>query len=371
MVSINGIRPHVVWSDEIADWEKELLATTKGRAMTPEKTPAALVEEIMDGLKRVSAASESATADIEELSAMVEPGGALNNRKKRAPAAPKVVEAPTFTADGLDKILRPNGQVYHTRKLIGELLDVQVLRTCREKGLLALLYGPPGTGKTALIEAAFSAPDESGEHAPVYTVQGSGDTEFADFIGAYTQLPGGEFEWVDGPLLRAMEEGVPLYVDEIALIDPKALAGLYGVIDGRGEIRITANPERGVVRAKDGFYVVSACNPHAPGARMSEALVSRFVTQFEVTTDFALARKLGVSSKVVTAAQNLDKKMSSGEVSWAPQLRELLAFKENEATFGTSFALNNMVAVSPEMDRPVVADVLTRAFGEAVKALKL
>jgi phosphoserine aminotransferase len=84
-----------------------------------------------------------------------------------------------------------------------------------------------------------------------------------------------------------------------------------------------------------------------------------------------MARKLGVSSKVVTAAQNLDKKMTSGEVSWAPQLRELLAFKQNETVFGTKFALNNMVAVAPEMDRSVVADVMTRAFGEAVSALKL
>lgn len=368
MVSIKGAGVRFSWSDEIDNWV-QINEETKGHTMT-EKTPAELVDEIMGGLKRVAATAENTTADLERLSALVEPGGALNNRAARVPRPPKVVAAPEVPA-GPETVLRPNGSVYHTRKLIDDLLDVDVLRRCRDSNMSVLLYGPPGTGKTALIEAAYSAPDENGEHSPVYVVQGSGDTEFSDFIGSYVQLPGGEFEWVDGPLLRAMEEGRPLYVDEIALIDPKALAGLYGTMDGRGEIRVTANPERGVVRAKKGFYVVAACNPHAPGARMSEALVSRFVTQFEVTTDYGLARKLGVSTKVVTAAQNLDKKMTSGEVSWAPQLRELLAFKDNESVFGTKFALNNLVAVAPEMDRPVVADVLTRAFGEPVSALKL
>ncbi len=350
MESIKGAKAWGGWVDEIKTWEG-LWATAR------------LVSEEHPHI-------EATSASLDRLSAMVEPGGRLNGRAARVPKPPVLVGAPVVAA-GPETILRPNGSLYHTRKLLGDLLDVDVLRKCRENKLSVLLYGEAGTGKTALIEAAFCAQDEVGEWSPVYVVQGSGDTEFSDFIGSYVQLPGGEFEWVDGPLIRAMEEGRPLYVDEIALIDPKALAGLYGTMDGRGEIRITANPERGVVKAKPGFYVVAACNPHAPGARMSEALVSRFVTQFEVTTDYALARKLGVSSKVVTAAQNLSKKMTSGEVSWAPQLRELLAFRDNEKVFGTQFALNNLVAVASEMDRPVVQDVLVRATGEPVNALKL
>lgn len=337
-----------------------------------EKTPSELVDEIMSGMRRVAAGAESTSADLARLVEMVDDHGRVNARAARVPkAVPPVVPA-LPVMEGPNVVKRPNGEMYHVRELLPSLTDVMVLRGAHEARMPVLLYGSPGTGKTALIEAAFCTEDpDTGDWSPVYTVQGSGDTEFADFIGSYVQLPGGEFEWVDGPLLRAMEEGVPLYVDEIALIDPKALAGLYGVMDGRGELRVTANPERGVVRAKDGFYVVAACNPHAPGARMSEALVSRFVTQFEVTTDYPLARKLGVSSKVVTAAQNLDKKMSSGEVSWAPQLRELLAFKANEKVFGTVFALRNMVAVAPDIDRAVVADVLTRAMGDEVRALKL
>jgi len=202
-------------------------------------------------------------------------------------------------------------------------------------------------------------------------VLGSGDTEVGDFIGGYVQTPAGGFEWVDGPLVRAAEEGKVLLIDEVGLVDPKVLAVIYGLMDGRRELVVTANPERGTVKAKDGFYVVAATNPNAPGVRLSEALLSRFTLQAEMTTDWSLAKKLGVPSPAVTAAQNLAKKQSSGEVSWAPQFRELLAFRDVSKSFGTKWAISNILAQAPEMDRPIVADVFTRVFGEEVKPAKI
>lgn len=232
-----------------------------------------------------------------------------------------------------------------------------------------LAYGPPGTGKTAVIEAAYAGDDL--EDPGVYTVQGSGDTELADFVGGFIQLPNGQYEWVDGPLLRAMEEGKVLYVDEAPLIDPKVMAGLYSVMDGRGELRVTQNPERGIVKAKEGFYVIAACNPNAPGARMSEALTSRFSFQFEVTTDYKLAGRLGVAAKMVTAAQNMQRKLEKGEMGWAPQLRELLAFRDVSEMFGEEVALRNVISGSPEIDRPLVQDVLSRSFAKQLVELKV
>jgi hypothetical protein len=85
-----------------------------------------------------------------------------------------------------------------------------------------------------------------------------------------------------------------------------------------------------------------------------------------MTTDWSLAKKLGVPANIVTASQNLAKKQTSGEVSWSPQFRELLAFRDIENKFGTKFAVANLLAASPEMDRPVVADVFSRTYGEAV-----
>lgn len=283
----------------------------------------------------------------------------LHNRAESASTkkkAPKVSNPDAMTA-GVTKYPRPNGEDYYTRKW-GDHDDVEVLRKARELEQFVLLYGAPGCGKTALVEGAF------GED--LFTVLGSGDTEVSDLVGAYTQSPDGGFLWTDGPLIKAAEAGKPLLIDEIGLIDPKVLSIVYGLMDGRREYTVTANPERGTVKAEKGFYVVAATNPNAPGVRLSEALLSRFAMHVEMTTDWALASKLGVPKTMVTAAQNLAKKQSSSEVSWAPQFRELLAFRDIDKNFGTEFAIQNLLAAAPEMDRPIVQDVFTRAYGKPI-----
>jgi hypothetical protein len=268
----------------------------------------------------------------------------------------------TTALEGEESYPRPNGDLYYGRKW-GENTDVEVLRKARQAGQYVMLYGVPGTGKTAMVEAAF--PEE------LYTILGSGDTEVADLVGSYVQTPSGKFEWVDGVLTKSAIEGKVLLIDEIGLIDPKVLAVVYGLMDGRKELVITQNPERGTIKAQEGFYVVSATNPNVAGVRLSEALLSRFTIQAELTTDWGLAKKLGVPQTAVVASQNLAKKMENGETSWSPQMRELLAFRDLAKVFGTKWAVQNLLASAPEIDRPVASDVFTRVFGEAILPAKI
>lgn len=284
---------------------------------------------------------------------------------KATPTKKKVVMTESEALLGEKMYMRPNGEGYYSRSW-GEHTDVEVLRKAREKSQYVLLYGAPGCGKTAAIEAAFC--DQPGG---IQTILGSGDTEVSDLVGGYVQTPSGGFIWEDGPLLKAAEHGGVLLIDEIGLIDPKVLSIVYGLMDGRREYTVTANPERGTVKAADGFYVIAATNPNAPGVRLSEALLSRFTIHAEMTTDWSLARKLGCPVPIVTAAQNLSKKQQSSEVSWAPQMRELLAFRDLTETFGTKFAIANLLAAAPEIDRPIVADVFTRVFGEECRPAKI
>lgn len=312
--------------------------------MTAPTTPGA--QKVADLLSRFSAGEAVAAPEAEPTP---------------EPAAPK---RPRPKVEGLP---RPNGELYYPRIVDSTdgTNDVELFQKARgttlAENLYVLLFGAPGCGKSAGAEAAF--PD-------LITISGDADTTPADFLGGWVQNPDGTFSWQDGPAVVAAENGLPFLIDEIALIDPKVLSCVYALMDGRGRLKVAANPQRAEVVAQPGFFVIGACNPHAPGARMSEALLSRFSIHVEVTTDYDLAKTIGVPAKAVTVAKNLATKAANGETSWAPQMRELLAFKRTAERFSVGLAVANLIGVAPEDDRAIVADVVSRAFGAAVANLR-
>jgi nitric oxide reductase NorQ protein len=260
-------------------------------------------------------------------------------------------------------VKRPNGTLYHPRQVegAGGLADVTALRKLRDAGVPALLYGPPGTGKTSVVEAAFG---------DLITVAGDADTTVADLVGEYTQPEPGRYVFVDGPLVVAMREGRALFVDDATLIPPTVLAVLYPAMDGRREVTVKADGGRRVTAA-EGFYVVAGHNPGVHGAVLSDALSSRFSAQIKVSTDYDLADALGIDRRAVRAARNLAAKHANGEVGWAPQLRELIAFARIATALGIAAAFGNLIGQAPEEDRDVVASVVTSAFGQTVAPLAL
>ncbi|GAA1291697.1 AAA family ATPase [Saccharothrix xinjiangensis] len=275
-----------------------------------------------------------------------------------ATPAPAAVSVTAAVVTG--PVARPNGMTYHPRMLSG-MPDVTALRRLREAGVAALLYGPPGTGKTSVVEAAF--PD-------LVTVQGDGDTTVADFVGEYTQTDDGRYVFVHGPLVRAMRGGVPLFVDDATLIPPTVLAVVYPAMDGRRQIVVKANGGE-VVDAAEGFYVVAGHNPGVHGAILTDALSSRFSAQIRVSTDYDLAAQLKIDKRAVKVARNLATRQARGEIGWAPQLRELIAFQKIVGVLGADAAAGNLVGIAPEEDRDVVAAAVKAAFGTTVEPLAL
>jgi nitric oxide reductase NorQ protein len=257
-------------------------------------------------------------------------------------------------------VRRPNGQAYHPR-LLADLPDVAALRRLRAAGISALLYGPPGTGKTSLVEAAF--PD-------LITVAGDGDTAVADFVGEYTQTPEGAYEFVYGPLVAAMTEGRCLFIDDATLISPKVLAVVYPAMDGRRQIQVKAHKGE-TITAAEGFYVIAGHNPGVHGAVLTEALASRFAAQIQVSTDYDLARTLKINPHAIRVARNLARRQAAGEIGWAPQLRELIAFQKIAAALGPDAAVANLLGIAPEEDRDVVTEVISSVYGRTITPLAL
>ncbi|MFJ9174929.1 AAA family ATPase [Streptomyces sp. NPDC102360] len=277
-----------------------------------------------------------------------------------APGPPPTTITSTGGSGTPQPIVRPNGQAYHPRAL-ANLPDVEALRRLRAAHVPVLLYGPPGTGKTSLIEAAF--PD-------LVTVAGDGDTTVGDLVGEYTQDPSGGYEFVYGPLICAMTGGRPLLLDDATLISPKVLAALYPAMDGRRQIQVKAHKGE-TITALDGFYVIAGHNPGVHGAVLTEALASRFSMQIQVGSDYDLAAALHINPAAVRIARNLAIAQQVGEVGWAPQLRELLAFQKIASVLGADAAFANLVGVAPLEDRDAVTEIVTKAIGRPVTALSL
>lgn len=265
-----------------------------------------------------------------------------------------------------DQLTRPNGQTYLARSVnvgVDGVSDITLLRAARANGENIALIGPPGTGKTAALEVAFP-----GMEIVVCSV----DTEAPDLFGSYYPVVGDDgretLVWRDGPATRAAMTGNVLLLDEVSMVSPNQLTSMYALMDGRKSFEVPTNPALGRMAVADGFVVAAAWNPHAPGSRISEALLSRFGMIAQFTTDYSAMIKMGVPPLAVKMSQILAKKRDAQQLSWAPEARELLRFKGDMERVGLVYALNNMLNTAPETAQAVVRQHMVETFASHVHA---
>src|SRR3954464_8585458 len=131
--------------------------------------------------------------------------------------------------------------------------EEQVFKAAYRQGLSVVLKGPTGCGKTRFVEAMAHDLD-----CALITVSCHDDLTTADLVGRYL-LHGGETEWVDGPLTRAVREGAICYLDEVVEARQDTTVVLHPLADYRRQLPI----ERlGVtLDAAPGFGLVVSYNP--------------------------------------------------------------------------------------------------------------
>jgi MoxR-like ATPase len=132
-----------------------------------------------------------------------------------------------------------------------------------------LLYGPPGTGKS------YAAQSGAGD---VFNVTITPETPAAELRGHYHPR-GGEFVWVDGPVVSAMRRGARLVLNEVDHAGGDTLSFLLAALDNRESCRITL-PSGETVRPAAGFHVVATMNG-AP-SDLLPALRDRFAAAIEI-----------------------------------------------------------------------------------------
>jgi nitric oxide reductase NorQ protein len=132
--------------------------------------------------------------------------------------------------------------------------EIEVFAAAYARGLPVMLKGPTGCGKTRLVEHMAHRLG-----VPLFTVSCHEDMTASDLLGRYV-LTGGDTEWVDGPLTRAVREGGICYLDEIVEARQDATVAIHSLTDHRRELNI----ERlgGVtLKATAAFGLVVSYNP--------------------------------------------------------------------------------------------------------------
>jgi len=131
--------------------------------------------------------------------------------------------------------------------------EEQVFKAAYRQGLSIMLKGPTGCGKTRFVQAMAHDLDR-----PLITVACHDDLTTADLVGRFL-LRGGDTEWVDGPLTRAVREGAICYLDEVVEARQDTTVVLHPLADHRRQLPI----ERlGVtLEAHPGFCLVVSYNP--------------------------------------------------------------------------------------------------------------
>mgnify|MGYP001628243766 FL=1 len=189
--------------------------------------------------------------------------------------------------------------------------ECELFEMAQSNGLPLLLKGPTGCGKTRFVEYMAARLGR-----PLYTVACHDDLSAADLIGRYL-LRGGETEWVDGPLTRAVREGAICYLDEVVEARKDVTVVLHPLTDTRRSLMIERTGEE--LAAPPGFMLVASYNPGYQNVlkRMKPSTRQRFLS---ISFDFPEAR---VETAVVAEESGLDENRSSQLVRLAGHIRNL------------------------------------------------
>ena len=189
--------------------------------------------------------------------------------------------------------------------------ECTLFETAHTNGLPLLLKGPTGCGKTRFVEHMAARTGRK-----LYTVACHDDLSAADLIGRYL-LRGGETEWVDGPLTRAVREGAICYLDEVVEARKDVTVVLHPLTDNRRTLMVDRTGEELV--APEGFMLVASYNPGYQNVlkRMKPSTRQRFLS---ASFDFPDA---ATETVVVARESGLDEARTAPLIRLAGHIRAL------------------------------------------------
>ena len=158
--------------------------------------------------------------------------------------------------------------------VVGRRKEIQMVMSALEAGKHVFLEGPPGTSKSTILRAISEYTETQ-----FCLVTGNNDLTTSKLIGyfdpAETLAKGYRPEYfTSGPLLKSMQEGQYLYIEEFNRL-PDETTNVFITVMSEKKLNV---PRLGVIETHPNFRIIAALNPldDIGISRISRALKDRF-----------------------------------------------------------------------------------------------
>ncbi len=228
------------------------------------------------------------------------------------------------------------------------------------------ITGLSGNGKTYMVEQACAATKRE-----VIRVNLTRETDEDDLIGGF-RLIDGSTKFFKGPVIKAMERGAVLLLDEIDLADPAKIMALQSILEGKGYF-IKKTGEH--VSPAAGFTIVATANTKGKGSDdgrfigtniLNEAFLERYpITCEQEYPNVATEKK--ILSKVADTVGVDDAEFIQKLTDWADIIRKTFADGGVDEIISTRRLVHVVKAYAIFNNRMTAIEMCTNRFDDETK----
>jgi hypothetical protein len=230
----------------------------------------------------------------------------------------------------------------------------------------AFVTGMSGNGKTFSIEQACAVTNRE-----VIRVNFTIETDEDDLIGGF-RLVNGDTKFFKGPVIRAMEMGAVLLLDEIDLGNPAKIMCLQSILEGNGYFMKKTGE---YITPAPGFTVIATANTKGKGSEdgrfigtnvLNEAFLERFpITCEQEYPSVAVEKK--ILNRVFEGLGVNDEGFVSKLVDWADIVRKTFADGGVDEVISTRRLVHIAKAYSIFNDKMKAIEMCINRFDEETK----
>jgi hypothetical protein len=340
---------NVVTKDKILEVSQENGVKYPGWFFTPENRAGRSMYKIPGDETSAPVAKQSTPAPSPEVAvAALTPSALVKNMN---------VETTGFTENLIpekDPLFVPFGSFSTVKQILASKIFYPIYIT-----------GLSGNGKTFSVEQACAAIKRE-----VIRVNFTLETDEDDLIGGF-RLVNGETKFFKGPVIKAMERGAVLLLDEIDLGSNKIMC-LQSIIEGKGYfIKKTGE----FIKPVAGFNIIATANTKGKGSSdgrfigtniLNEAFLERFpITCEQEYPSTAIEKK--IVERVFESLNVTDEEFVTKLVDWADIIRQTFYDGGVDEVISTRRLVHIAKAYSIFKDRLTAIDMCINRFDEDTK----